>query len=993
MSENTFCEGESKQDFLFGVLALQAEYIDVPTLVDAVDTWVTQGSRPLSRILRDQDKLTVAQRVMIEALVQERLGTKHSAAANGHSDKGNMAPPSHASTASAGGGAQLSSSLRGRCMDHSRYRVLRPHAKGGLGEIFVAEDQELDREVALKEIQPNHANEPSFRARFVREAKITGGLEHPGIVPIYSLGAHADGRPYYAMRFVNGVNLKEAIDRFHQADVAARDRSERALEFRQLLRRFVDMCNAVAYAHSRGVLHRDLKPGNVMLGQFGETLIVDWGLAKRLEENSEFRIQNSESESTNDVIDTQPGAALGTPAYMSPEQAAGQVDLLGPAADVYGLGATLYTVLTGRPPFGSADRGGLLRAVQMGEFPRPRQIKNEVSAALEAICLRAMALQPTDRYGSALDLAGDVEHWLADEPVAAHREPWHERSRRFLRKHRTLATSAAAMLIVAALLSSGAAVLLNVARAGERHARFDQEQQKEAAQLAEQTAKQAKDKAEAVAQFLVDAFRTPDPKRNGPDVKVVEILDWAVLSLDKKFANDPATRGRLLDALGETFKDLGLAKRAIELLKPSRELLGESLGRDHVETLVASTHLALAYRDAGRHAEALRETEEIHELYKGKLGPNHRTTIGSLGNVGHARMDVGRVNDAIPILEEVVRRLPKFDTDSDASGIVGYMASLATAYHEIGRYTEALALFEDAVRWRKVNLGPEHFNTLRAMGSVAWTYHDMGRVADAVALFEETVSGYRAKFGSDYPATLALSTGLATSCLSHGKPSEALSILEASVPQLTAKVGPDHPFTLAAVTTLATAYREVGRHADALRLMVESLPQTRARHGMDHPRTLRAMTILAGLYRDTGRLQEALALFDDALARTRRGLPDSPALATTLVGVGQCLMQEGKYPEAELRFQEALKIIEERQPTSWLRFSTQVLLGGALVNQQKYVEAEPLLRVGYDGLRALNKAYPSDASQSMVEAASGLAHVCEATGRLSEAAEWRGNRR
>src|SRR5262249_8760269 len=157
-----------------------------------------------------------------------------------------------------------------------RFRVLRPHARGGLGEVHVAQDEELHREVALKEIQDRHADNPDSRARFMLEAEITGGLEHPGIVPGYGLGTYADGLPYYAKRFIQGDSLKEAIERFYQAEElhpAGRDPGQRALEFRQLLGRFVDVCNAIAYAHSRGILHRDLKPGNIMLGNYGETLV------------------------------------------------------------------------------------------------------------------------------------------------------------------------------------------------------------------------------------------------------------------------------------------------------------------------------------------------------------------------------------------------------------------------------------------------------------------------------------------------------------------------------------------------------------------------------------------------------------------------------------------------------------------------------------------------------------------------------------------------
>jgi serine/threonine-protein kinase len=333
-----------------------------------------------------------------------------------------------------------------------RFRVLRPHARGGLGEVFVAHDEELHREVALKEIQNQHADDPHRRARFVVEAEITGGLEHPGIVPVYGLGAYADGRPFYAMRFIRGDSLQEAIDRFHQADGPGRDPRERNLAFRELLGRFVDVCQAVAYAHARGVLHRDLKPGNIMLGRYGETLVVDWGLAKPLGQAAPDTPEGPLTPASgSSSAPTVAGTAVGTPAYMSPEQAAGRLDVLGPASDVYSLGATLYHLLAGRPPFESKEAGAVLRQVQAGNCPVPRQVKPEVPAALEAVCLRAMDRQPEERYATPAALAQDVERWLADEAVSAYREPWRARAGRWLRRHPALASGGAALLLTSVL--------------------------------------------------------------------------------------------------------------------------------------------------------------------------------------------------------------------------------------------------------------------------------------------------------------------------------------------------------------------------------------------------------------------------------------------------------------------------------------------------------------------------------------------------------------
>ena len=224
--------------------------------------------------------------------------------------------------------------------------------------------------MALKQILDQHADDPVSRQRFLLEAEVTGGLEHPGIVPVYGLGTYGDGRPYYAMRFIRGDSLKEAIERFHADEGLKTDPGRRSLELQKLLRRFLDVCNAVGYAHSRGVLHRDIKPGNVIVGRHGETLVVDWGLAKatgpvRARLAGERTLAPS---SASGSAETLPGSALGTPAYMSPEQARGELDRLGPRSDVYSLGATLYCLLTGKPPL-EGDVGDVLRKVAGGRCP------------------------------------------------------------------------------------------------------------------------------------------------------------------------------------------------------------------------------------------------------------------------------------------------------------------------------------------------------------------------------------------------------------------------------------------------------------------------------------------------------------------------------------------------------------------------------------------------------------------------------------------------
>jgi serine/threonine protein kinase len=515
------------RNLLVGILALQMDFIGKDALIVAMNAWVLDKSRPLGDILAEQGALKPEHRTLLDALVQAHLAQHDgdparslaalSSLGAARRDLEQVADPDVQASLGVVASAWPADDPNATHVQELgeptskglRFRVLRPHARGGLGEVFVARDEELHREVALKEIQPRFADHPQSRARFLLEAEVTGGLEHPGVVPVYGLGAYADGRPFYAMRFIRGDSLKEAIKRFHTgSDGRPRKLTRADFEgsgFRGLLRRFVDVCNAIAYAHSRRVLHRDLKPGNIMLGKYGETLVVDWGLAKPLGRDGQTPKSPADEamlrpDSASGTEETLPGEAVGTPEYMSPEQAAGRKDLLGPASDIYSLGATLYTALTGRAPVTGKYLQEVLRAVECGDWPPPRQVQPAVPPALEAVCRKALALQPEDRYASALDLAADVEHWLADEPVSAFREPLTARLRRWGRRHRPLVAGAASLLVMAVVLL----VVLNVqseqARLQSEQARLALAKEQHQTELERQATARERDSANAHAE-------------------------------------------------------------------------------------------------------------------------------------------------------------------------------------------------------------------------------------------------------------------------------------------------------------------------------------------------------------------------------------------------------------------------------------------------------------------------------------------------------------
>jgi tetratricopeptide (TPR) repeat protein len=804
----------------------------------------------------------------------------------------------------------------------SRFTNLEFHERGGLGVVFKAHDSELKRVVALKKIRDDRAHDPGSQARFLREGESTGRLEHPGIVPVYSLNRGDDGKPFYAMRFIRGETLSDAVARFHGAEDAGRGRDERALALRGLLRRLIDVCNVVAYAHSQGVLHRDIKPDNIMLGPFGETLLLDWGLAKPLGSalDPAGLEQAQAPDRPSSASDTRPGSLVGTPRYMSPEQATRRHDRMGPASDVYSLGATLYTVLTGQQPFAPEnDIEVILNRVQASDFPPPRALARDIPRPLEAIALKAMAKVPDERYASAGRLAEDLEHWLADEPVAAWPEPYQVRAGRWMRRHRTAVMGAVATLVVGlAGLGAASAVQAQANRqlrganiaikdALDKTRRAQDETKRALAQSEE-----SRQQAEAVARFLVEALRSPDPSQDGRLVRVADVLEQAAEKLDIDFTGSPATKGAFLHAVGRTYVGLGLYDKAELLLSRARTIREAALGPNHPETLASRSELALAYEKAGRSVDAIALCETTLKLQESTLGPRHPDTLQSRNHLALAYHGAGRTNDAIAMDQETLK-LRESILGLDHLDTLESRNNLASAYQDAGRNTEAIALHQATLKICEAKLGLDHPGTLASCNNLARGYFWAGRTTDAIALFESTLKLAESKLGPEHPNTLTSRSNLASAYREAGRIVDAIAMDEATLKLSESKLGRDHPGTLTSRNNLATGYETAGRTADAIALYETTLNLQESTLGPEHPNTLASRNNLAGAYQRAGRILEAIAMGEVTfkLCEAKLG-PDHPETLHSANNLGSAYNDSGRTSLAIALLQTTLKRLEAK---------------------------------------------------------------------------------
>ncbi|WP_166823070.1 PAS domain S-box protein [Thalassoroseus pseudoceratinae] len=436
---------EADKNLLFGVIAMQCDLIDMRQFVDACTLWSSRKESTLAEILVQQGWLDEEDREHVEYLLKRRIDKQ-----GGDVRKSLASMPDDVKAALSGIENDSIIETIQELADNDRWKTtvaIEPpeepsdkvtlkglHSTGGIGQVWIAEDQILKREIALKELKTDMARSQKNRHRFFREAQLTAQLEHPGIVPVYDYRANEQGsRCYYTMRFIKGRTLTEVVNAYH----AERKKADtlQMSELIKLLGMFINICQTIAYAHSRNVIHRDLKGDNVVVGDFGEVIVLDWGLAKRLDEILVETVLDDEYGATIITDDADPtpsnatmqGEKLGTPAYMAPEQALGHIDRIDQRTDIYGLAAILYEILTGEPPFTGKSIVKILDAVIHDTPKRPSEIVPDLPTELERICLQGLAKDRKARPESATELAEQIQNWIAERADRKRTEQERER--------------------------------------------------------------------------------------------------------------------------------------------------------------------------------------------------------------------------------------------------------------------------------------------------------------------------------------------------------------------------------------------------------------------------------------------------------------------------------------------------------------------------------------------------------------------------------------
>lgn len=806
------------------------------------------------------------------------------------------------------------------------YRLVEPIGQGGMGAVWLAEQERpMQRKVALKVIKMGMDTEAVI-ARFEAERQALARMDHPNIAKVLDAGATETGRPFFVMEWVRGQPITEYCD-------------ERCMNTEQRLKLFCTVCHAIQHAHQKGVIHRDIKPTNVLVAEVDDqpvVKVIDFGLAKA-----------TDARLTEKTLFTQLGQMVGTPVYMSPEQAEAESDI-DTRSDVYSLGILLYELLTGVTPLDTASLynagyAEIQRMIREVELPRmshrlsslgpsskiaagrrstdPRRLTQIVRGDLDIIVMKALEKERGRRYATPSSFAQDIMRYMRREAIEARPASWGYRAQRFWARNRVAAGTTvlvALALVLGTVISVWLAVRASRAASAERIAK----------EQAERRLKQVERGAEILGKIFEDVdLRRIEGEGQRLDQVLGERLKDAASQLSMGMVGDEQVMATLQAQLGQSLYNFGHFEESIRLFEQAAETRKRVLGSNDSLTLATQHNLAECYVLARRYDLAIPLHAYVLERSRATLGDTHYDTVGSMKDLGNALVATGDYKAGLPLLEEALK-VARASVDNDDELCLTAMNSLAVAYHNSGQLERAMPLYEESLEIRRRTYGEEHFDTMTGMNNLATCFYAMKQVDKALPLMQQVFLLRKHKLGVGHPHTITSMTNLAVLLEGSGQGAQALPLFEEALEISEANLGPIHPDTLVRIRNLANCCRDLGEIDRAMRLYQEYVERNKERDG-----------------------------------------PESLPYADALVYLGFNQSRLARWADAEPVLRECLRLRSMLlTKDDWRVASTQSLLGATLMELGKLEEAEPLLIAGYQGQKANEAAMPANARIGIAQA-------------------------
>jgi serine/threonine protein kinase len=770
-----------------------------------------------------------------------------------------------------------------------RFQLVRKLGEGGMGQVWLAEQTSpVQRQVALKLIKAGMYDDALVQ-RFQSERQSLAIMDHPAIAKVFDAGTTRQGQPYLVMEYVPGLPITEYCD-------------QKKLKIRNRLELFIQACDGVQHTHQKAIIHRDLKPANILVVEVDgkpTPRIIDFGLAKATKPKAE-----------GDTLFTQMGDFLGTPGYISPEQADPNVQDIDTRTDVYSLGVVLYVLLVGSRPF-DTNQGQkqpldqLLRKLREEEPLPPstkvntdrdtssataeargtkaKQLVSLLRGDLDWITMKALEKDRARRYGAPSELAADIQRHLNHEPIVARPASAAYRLRRYLRRHRVAASVVAGLVLLLAAFSILQTVQLR---------RITRE----------------RDRASRITDFTTGMFKISDPSEaRGNTITAREILDKESQYIKTDLAKDPEVQSQMMQVMARTYAGLGLYARAHELAKRALDARLSSLGPEDPKTLESMTQLGSILTLEGHYAEGEKLERQALADERRILGPDDPLTLQTMDNLAVTLKSRGDYDEAEKLEREVIevatRRL-----GPESAQTLQSMNHLGGALQAQARYIEAEQEYRKLLDVERRVWGPDHPQTLAAMHNLGMAIEWQGRLAEAEPLFREVLAAQRRVFGPEHPNTARNMDGLASLLCREGRLADAEKLYRDSLEIRLRTVGPEHSETLMSQSNLAGVLLKEGHLHEAEKLYRETLATAVRVLGPENPVALISQSNIAEVLNKKGQNAEAEKIAREILdVETRKLGPFNPYTLFTLQQIGTAMAKTHRYADASKLFRDAIE--------------------------------------------------------------------------------------